>query len=153
PAGAGMPRAVRGVQRGAMTSTHAMLVTVAGLVSYHLIQRSLRPGINPFALLTMTYAIAFLAALVCWVRQAAPPRLQALSGPGVGLGLAVFAVEVGFLYGYRSGWSVSSASVMASSAVAAVLLPVGHWAFAEPISGRAITGLTLCLVGLALMRG
>jgi drug/metabolite transporter (DMT)-like permease len=79
------------------------------------------------------------------VPKGAHPRSVALVGVGI------VAIEVGFLLAYRLGWEISAASLTASTAIAAILLPIGVFAFREAWSAPRLLGLGLCVAGLWLI--
>ena len=60
-------------------------------------------------------------------------------------------VELAVLLAYRSGWRVSLLSVIGNSASALLLVGIGLLFFHEHLSIRNVTGIALCLVGLALI--
>ena len=52
---------------------------------------------------------------------------------------------------YRAGWPLSTASLVASVAAAAMLLAVGTLFLGEALSARQLAGIACCLIGLALV--
>ena len=64
------------------------------------------------------------------------------------LGVSVVGLEVGFIYAYKNGWAVSTASIVQSAFLAVVLLFVGALLYHESISVSKMVGVVLCLVGL-----
>ncbi|NDD64788.1 MAG: hypothetical protein EBZ36_12580 [Acidobacteria bacterium] len=69
----------------------------------------------------------------------------------VGVGVGAVMIEVGFLLTYRSGWNLSSTSVVSNIATALVLLPVGLIFFREPLTLRKLIGIAFCLTGIILL--
>ena len=67
------------------------------------------------------------------------------------LALALVGLEVGYVFVYRVGWQVSSASVVANIGLACVLLIVGFLLYKEDVSIRQILGILVCMVGLVLI--
>lgn len=84
-----------------------------------------------------------------WSVSSARP---AFSWSAVMIGLGAAAIEIGFLLAYRGGWPISSASLVALSAVAIILLPIGVRFFAESWDWSRTLGLLFCLVGLWFLR-
>lgn len=64
------------------------------------------------------------------------------------LGVSVVGLEVGFIYAYKAGWSVSTASIVQSAFLAVALILVGGFVYKEPITFNKIFGAAVCLVGL-----
>lgn len=67
----------------------------------------------------------------------------------VGIGAAF--IEIGFLLAYRSGWNISSTSVLVNIAIAVVLIPIGLILFKEKVSLSQSLGILLCIAGLFLI--
>ena len=63
------------------------------------------------------------------------------------LGVSVVGVEIGFIYAYKNGWPVSTASLMQSAFLAAALLFAVAFLYHEQISVSKIMGVDFCLVG------
>ena len=64
------------------------------------------------------------------------------------LGVSVVGLEVGFLYAYRAGWPVSTASIVQSAFLALALLVVGAALYQEAVTPSKVLGVALCLAGL-----
>lgn len=64
------------------------------------------------------------------------------------LGLSVVGLEVGFIYAYKNGWEVSTASIVQSAFLALALLAVGAALYKEAITANKVIGVVICLVGL-----
>jgi len=63
-------------------------------------------------------------------------------------GIALVGLEVGFIYAYKAGWQVSTASVVSSSFLALALIFVGYLLYNETLSLNKILGIVICLIGL-----
>ena len=63
-------------------------------------------------------------------------------------GIVLVGLEVGFIYAYKAGWQVSTASVVQSSFLAVILLIVGFAVYKEPLTFNKIIGMVICLIGL-----
>ena len=68
------------------------------------------------------------------------------------LGIAIVGLEVGFIYAYKAGWQVSTASIVQSSFLAVLLIFVGWALYHEAFTWNKIFGVFICLVGLAVIR-
>ncbi len=66
-------------------------------------------------------------------------------------GLVLVALEVGWIYAYRAGWPVSTASVVQSSFLAVALLLVGFLLYREALTWNKLVGTAICLAGLAVI--
>lgn len=127
------------------------LVIVSNTV-YQLCTKSVPDAVNPFASLTVTYLIAALFSAVLYftlknggslVREYAH-----LNWAPFLLGLCIVGLEVGYIYAYKAGWPVSSATMTQSSVVAIALLIIGYLLYREAISLTKVAGMIICLVGL-----
>lgn len=55
---------------------------------------------------------------------------------------------MGFIYAYKAGWPVSTASIVQSAFLAVILLAVGVLFYKEAFTVNRVVGLVICLVGL-----
>lgn len=129
-----------------------IVLIVLSNVFYHICSKETSAAINPFASLTLTYAVGFLVSLLLfWV-----------TGKGSGLlaeyrhanwasfvfGLTIVGLEAGYIAMYKAGWNISTGSLIASVLLAIVLIVVGALIYREQITLRKLTGVLICLVGL-----
>ena len=130
-----------------------MLLVVVGVVGYQIAQKAVPEPANPFVVIGAAYLAGLLVcvAVVAVTRVPLAETLAVSWRPAVGVGLAALAIEVGYLLVYRAGWPLSTASLVASVAAAAVLLAVGTLFLGEALSVRQLAGIVCCLIGLALV--
>ena len=131
------------------------LLTVGGMLFYHISQKSIPKETNPFLVTIMAYAVGIL---LCAVALVAHPGKKSLAESFrqsnwavFMLGAAAAAIEIGFLLAYRNGWKISIAAVATNAAVTVMLIPIGIIAFKDHLSLRNIFGLLFCILGLALV--
>ena len=127
------------------------LVVLSNVV-YQICAKSIPSEINPFASLTITYVVAAIASAVLYqVTNKEGHLLQEYTrlnwSPFV-LGIVIIGLEVGFIYAYKAGWQVSTASIVQSSFLAVALLIVGFLLYHEALTARKVVGMLICLVGL-----
>ncbi|MEE0874756.1 MAG: EamA family transporter [Ruminococcus sp.] len=127
------------------------LVVLSNVV-YQICAKSVPNGLNPFAALTVTYLVgALMSVVLFFVLGKQPNPLKELSNlnwaPFV-LGLVIVGLEVGFIYAYKAGWTVSTASLVQGSALAVILIFVGWLFFREELTWNKLVGAGICLVGL-----
>jgi drug/metabolite transporter (DMT)-like permease len=65
--------------------------------------------------------------------------------------LSVAGIELGVYAMYRTGWSISTASVSTQAIVAAILVVVGLWQFGEHLTPSRVAGLAMCVAGAGLV--
>jgi len=132
-----------------------MVLVIGGNLIYHLSQKSLPKAANPLYTMIIVYGIAIIACAACalafptgktFFQSAKETNLTVFL-----LGLSVAMIEVGFLFVYRVGWNVSTASITTSVAVTLMLIPIGVIVFKEHLTVRNIVGLLFCMLGLILV--
>ena len=57
-------------------------------------------------------------------------------------------IIVGFIYAYKNGWAVSTASLVQSAFLAVALIIVGAVLYREAITANKVIGIVICLIGL-----
>ena len=67
------------------------------------------------------------------------------------LGIAIVALEFGYICIYRAGWKISVATLIANISLACVLMIVGVLLYKETISLKQIIGIIISAIGLVLM--
>lgn len=65
--------------------------------------------------------------------------------------LSVAGIELGVYAMYRTGWSISTASVSTQAIVAAILVVVGLLQFGEHLTPTRSAGLAMCVIGAGLV--
>jgi len=131
------------------------VLTVGGMVLYHLSQKSVPPAMNPFLVTILAYIVGIALCAVCAMvypgRKNLLESLKLSNWAVFTLGAAAALIELGFLLAYRAGWKISMAAVATNAAAAIALVPIGVLAFKDQLSVRNILGLILCLSGLVLV--
>ena len=130
-------------------------LVVAGNIAYHVGLKGMPAGIHPLSPLIVLFTTSAVATLVLRLLAGRAQELKAeiaLAGwrPYV-VGIAIVAIELGFLLAYRAGWKISTAVVTANILVAIALLAVGALAFREPVTPVRLAGIVTCLAGLWLV--
>ena len=130
------------------------LVVLSNTV-YHICSKSMPAEIHPFASLTVTYLVgAVLSGILFFVWNPEDNLFREygkLNWAPFALGIAIVGLEAGFIYAYKAGWQVSTASVVQNAFLALVLVIVGVLLYREQISWNSLVGIGLCLVGLAFI--
>ena len=130
-----------------------ILIVVAANTVYNISAKSTPATINSFASLSVTYLIGMLCSIVMYFVTSENKNvlleLSKANWTAYALGVAIVGLEFGFLCVYRAGWKISVANLVASIALACVLLIVGL--YKETLSLRNILGMGVCAVGLILI--
>ena len=129
-----------------------ILLVVLSNTAYQICAKSVPEGINPLASLTVTYAVGAVVSAVLYFALNRDDNLikeyQQLSWAPVVLGFVIVGLEVGFIYAYKAGWQVSTASIVQSSFLAVTLIFVGFLLYREAITVNKVIGIAICLIGL-----
>ena len=131
------------------------VLTVAGMVLYHLSQKSVPPGVNPFLVIVIAYAVGIALCVVCAVAYPGKKNfiesLKLSNWAVFTLGAAAALIELGFLVAYRAGWKISMAAVATNAAAAIALIPIGILVYKDHLSWRNVVGLVFCIFGLVMV--
>ena len=127
------------------------LVVLSNIV-YQICAKSVPKNMDAMASMTITYLVgAVCSAVMYFVMNRNGSLLQEYMKTNWApffLGISVVGLEVGFIYAYKNGWAVSTASIVQSAFLAVALLIVGALLYHEPINTSKIIGVGFCLVGL-----
>ena len=117
--------------------------------------KSLPSDVNPFGALMVTYFVAAIISAIIFAYAVGPANvgdeMSKVNWTSIILALAIVGLEVGYVFVYRVGWSVSTASVVANIGLACVLIVVGYLLYRENISFNQILGIVVCMIGLILI--
>ena len=132
-----------------------MLIVICANTIYNITTKSTPADISPFASLTVTYTVAAVSSLLLFFITAENRDLAAeltkTNWTAFALGIAIVALEFGFICIYRAGWKISIASLVANISLACILLLIGILIYRETISAKQIIGMFLSAVGLILI--
>ncbi len=127
------------------------LVIVSNTV-YQICAKSVPERIDPFASLTATYIVAAVISGVLYFALNRGGNIikeyEKLNWAPAVLGIVIVGLEVGWIYAYKAGWQVSTAFIVQSAFLAAVLLLVGYFLYREAFTWNKILGAVICVVGL-----
>ena len=132
-----------------------MLIVICANTVYNISTKSTPTEINSFASLTVTYTVAAVTSLILFFITAENRDLAAeltkANWTAFALGIAIVALEFGFICMFRNGWKISNGQLVASIVLSCVLLAVGLLAYRETVTLRQIVGVAVCAVGLAMI--
>ena len=124
-------------------------------VVYQICAKSVPREMDTMASMTVTYLVgAACSAALFFLMNRGGSLLQEygkMNAAPVLLGISVVGLEVGFLYAYKVGWPVSTASTVQSAFLAIALLAVGALLCHEVITLNKVIGVAVCLVGLYIL--
>lgn len=121
-------------------------------VFYQNAAKSVPKEMDAMASLTVTYLVAAACSTVLFfARNPHGSLLQEygrLNPAPVLLGISIVGLEAGYIYAYKAGWPVSTASIVQSAFLAVALLFAGALLYQEAITAQKVLGVAICLVGL-----
>ena len=127
------------------------LVVFSNIV-YQICAKGVPKDMDAMASMTITYLVgAACSAVMFLVMNRNGSLLQEyakVNWAPIFLGISVVGLEIGFIYAYKNGWPVSTASIVQSAFLSVALLLVGALLYHEQISVSKIVGVGFCLVGL-----
>ena len=132
-----------------------ILMVILANTFYNICMKSMPSDVNPFGALMVTYFVAAIISGMIFVYSVGPSNigeeLSKINWTSVVLALAIVGLEVGYVFVYRAGWAVSTASVVANIGLALMLLVVGYFLYQENVSFNQIVGIVVCMFGLVLI--
>lgn len=121
-------------------------------ILYQVCAKGVSSEMNPLASMTVTYFVSTIASAILYFLLVKDGHLLKeythTNWAPIVLGLVIVGLEVGFIYAYKIGWQVSTASTVQSAFLAVALLIVGFVFYHEPLSASKIFGAVVCLIGL-----
>ncbi len=128
-----------------------VLVVLSNII-YQVCAKSVPKEMNTMAMMTITYLVgAACSAIVFFLTNKDSSLLQEfrkLNFAPFLLGISIVGLEVGFIYAYKNGWAVSTASIVQSAFLSVALIFVGALLYHETITASKIIGIVICLIGL-----
>lgn len=135
-----------------MSMVWPIALVVFSNILYQICAKGVPKDMDAMASMTITYIVgAVCSAIMFFVMNKNGNLLQEYAKMNLApifLGVSVVGLEVGFIYAYKNGWAVSTASIVQSSFLAVALLVVGAVLYHETITANKIIGMVICLIGL-----
>ena len=130
------------------------LVVVSNVI-YQICAKSVPEEMDPLASLTVTYLVSAAASGILFLLLHRGGSLlreySRLNWAPFVFGLVLVGLEVGFIYAYKAGWQVSTASIVQSAFLAVALLLIGTLVYREALTWNKLTGVALCLLGIVFL--
>ena len=127
------------------------LVVFSNIV-YQICAKGVPKDMDAMASMTITYLVgAVCSAIMYFVMNKNGNLLQEyakMNWAPFFHGVSVVGLEVGFIYAYKNGWAVSTASLVQSAFLAVALIIVGAVLYREAIKANKVIGIVICLIGL-----
>lgn len=127
------------------------LVALSNVV-YQLCLKSVSSDIDPFAALTVTYAVAAGVSAVLFFALNRGGNLireyAHINWASFALAFGIVGLEAGYVYAYKAGWSVSIAPIVQTCIATVALIFISLLVYRDNLSVSKIAGIVICLVGL-----
>ncbi len=135
-----------------MSMVWPIVLVVFSNIIYQICAKEVPKDMNAMASMTITYFVgAVCSAIMYFVMNKNGNLLQEYMKTNWApffLGVSVVGLEVGFIYAYKNGWAVSTASIIQSVFLAVALIIVGAVLYHEEITANKVIGIVICLIGL-----
>jgi drug/metabolite transporter (DMT)-like permease len=136
--------------------TISLPLIIVGVILYSVSQKSIPKDANALIAIGSAYLIALGSCVIFLIFNGEIKRGTMLFSnqkwlPIVFLGFSLIMVELGFLYAYRTGWKLSTTSIIAGSITTVVLALIGVLWYKEEITLINIVGIALSSVGVILI--
>lgn len=135
-----------------MSMVWPIVLVVFSNIIYQICAKEVPKNMNAMASMTITYFVgAVCSAIMYFVMNKNGNLLQEYMKTNWApffLGVSVVGLEVGFIYAYKNGWAVSTASIIQSVFLAVALIIVGAVLYHEEITANKVIGIVICLIGL-----
>ncbi|AMK15738.1 EamA family transporter [Methanobrevibacter olleyae] len=132
-----------------------ILLVILSNTLYNICTKSTPSNVNVFATLMVTYITAAILTAIFFVFLLKPENvlseLSNINWTSFVLGMAIVGLELAYIFAFRAGWKVSSASLVANIGLAIVLIFVGAILYGENITLKQIIGIFVCIGGLLLI--
>lgn len=135
-----------------MSMIWPIALVVFSNIIYQICAKGVPKDMDAMASMTVTYLVgAICSAIMFFVMHKNGNLLHEyakINWAPIFLGVSVVGLEVGFIYAYKNGWAVSTASIVQSAFLAVALIVVGAVLYHEAITANKVIGVVICLIGL-----
>lgn len=130
-------------------------VAIVGAVGYQYFVKRVPGSINPIVSVMATYIfVLVLGALILIfspVDGGLLHQIRQLSWIQIVLAVTVLMIELGFLLMYRYGWPLSTGNLVTGVIINIILVGIGVFLLGEKVSFVNAIGISLCIIGVALI--
>jgi drug/metabolite transporter (DMT)-like permease len=129
---------------------------IMGVLLYSVCQKNIPQNAHAIIAIATAYLIAFVSCVAVLIFNGEIKKGTLLFSNQkwlllVLLGFSLIMVELGFLYAYRTGWKISTTSIIAGSFTTIALAFIGVLWYREEITLINIAGIVLSAVGVILI--
>lgn len=119
---------------------------------YQICAKSTPAEIHPLASLSVTYAVGAVTSVALYYLLSKDGNLTReyahINWAVLLLGVVVVGLEVGAIYMYKVGWTVSTGPLVKNVCIMIALAFVGLLLYHETLTPNKVIGIVLCLIGV-----
>lgn len=134
---------------------YPVFIIVLSNALYDISAKSFPKEINAQAGLTAYYVIAAAVSLTLFYTTSEdknfPMELKKVNWATFTLALGCTGIDLGYVLLFRAGWNISYGSLVCNIMIAIMLILVGKIFFHEYVNRYHLIGISLCLIGFALI--
>ena len=132
-----------------------ILLVVGSDIVYQICTKSTPAEIDPFASLSVTYAVGAVASALIYFLLNRGGNLAReyshINWSAIALGVAIVGLEVGSIYMYKAGWTVSTGPLVKNICVMVAMVLLGALVYREVITPTKLAGIIICLIGVIII--
>ena len=132
-----------------------ILLIVGAELVYQICAKSTPAQIDPLASLTVTYLVGAVTSAVMYFLLHRGGNLlreySHINWSAIALGVAIVGLEVGSIYLYKVGWTVSTGPLVKNICVMVAMVLLGALAYREVITPTKLLGIIICLIGVVII--
>ena len=138
-----------------LTMFWPILLIVGAELVYQICAKSTPAEIDPLASLTVTYLVGAVTSTVMYFLLHRGGNLlreySHVNWSAIALGVAIVGLEVGSIYMYKVGWTVSTGPLVKNICVMVAMVLLGALAYREVITPTKLLGIIICLIGVVII--
>lgn len=128
-----------------------ILLGICSELLYQICAKSTPAEVHPLASLSVTYVVgAVISAVLYYALNRGGSLMREFSNlnwTAYALGVAIVGLELGAIYMYKVGWTVSTGPLVKNVCIMIALTFVGLLLYHETLSASKIIGIVLCVIG------
>ena len=132
-----------------------ILLIVGADIVYQICAKSTPAAIDPLASLSVTYAVGAVVSAALYFLLGRGGSLVReythLNWTAIALGVAIVGLEVGSIYLYKVGWTVSTGPLVKNICVMVAIVLLGALVYRETITPTKLVGIIICLIGVVII--
>lgn len=131
------------------------IVTILGQVIYHIAAKQAITVKSPFELAAVAYTFGIIITCIIGIYTKQFSVIGLLQPQnllfGASLGVGIVLIEIGYIFAYRFGLSISIGSISSIAITTLILIPISMLLFSESLSIIRVIGIFLTITGIFLI--